>query len=98
MATISRKKALNLMVSAYNSKHSEYLPRLMAEDMDSSSLFEFREEVVAKIQAGLNPSQVVDDMVDTAIRVINVRRRTSGQCVKLSDVISDELRDMLRAI
>lgn len=95
--TLSRKKALALMSDAYNSKHEQYLPRLMAEDMESKHLFEFREQVVAKIQAGENPSKVVDDMIDTAIRVTLVRRRTSNDYnPKLSDVLTDEMRDALR--
>lgn len=95
--TISRKKAIDLMSKTYNAKHPEYLPRLMAEDMDSSSLFEFREMVVAKIQAGENPTKVVDDMIDTAIRVTLVRRRTSNDYnPKIADVLTDELRDLLR--
>ena len=94
---ISRKKAVDLMSKTYNAKHPEYLPRLLAEDMDSTHLFEFREMVVAKIQAGEDPTKVVDDMIDTAIRVTQVRRRTSNDYnPKIADVLTDELRDMLR--
>lgn len=95
--TISRKKAVSLMSSTYNAKHPEYLPRLLAEDMDATHLFEFREMVVAKIQAGEDPTKVVDDMIDTAIRVTQVRRRTSNDYnPKIGDVLTDELREMLR--
>lgn len=94
---ISRKKALELMAKTYNAKHPEYLPRLMAEDMDSTHLFEFREMVVAKIQGGEDPTKVVDDMIDTAIRVTLVRRRTSNDYnPKIADAVSDELREALR--
>ncbi|AWY08562.1 hypothetical protein HOT49_gp303 [Erwinia phage vB_EamM_Alexandra] len=95
--TISRKKALDLMAKTYNAKHPEYLPRLMAEDMDSTNLFEFREMVVEKIRAGEDPAKVVDDMIDTAIRVTLVRRRTSNDYnPKISDVLTNEMRDLLR--
>lgn len=95
--TISRKKALELMAKTYNAKHAEYLPRLMAEDMDSKHLFEFREMVVAQIQEGKDPSKVVDDMIDTAIRVTLVRRRTSNDYnPKIADAVTDELREALR--
>ncbi|MEG0374748.1 MAG: hypothetical protein RR672_03870 [Raoultibacter sp.] len=94
---ISRKKALNLMTAAYNAKHPEYLPRLMAEDMDSKHLFEFREMVVDKIQRGEDPAKVIDDMIDTAIRVTLVRRRTSNDYnPKIADVLTDEMRELLR--
>ncbi|QZE58859.1 hypothetical protein pEaSNUABM28_00302 [Erwinia phage pEa_SNUABM_28] len=95
--TISRKKALELMSKTYNAKHPEYLPRLMAEDMDSKDLFEFREDVVAQIRAGKDPVKVVDDMIDNAIRVTLVRRRSSNDYnPKIADVLTDEIRDLLR--
>ncbi|QZE59541.1 hypothetical protein MPK66_gp297 [Erwinia phage pEa_SNUABM_2] len=95
--TISRKKALELMAKTYNAKHPEYLPRLMAEDMDSKDLFEFREDVVAQIREGKDPVKVVDAMIDNAIRVTLVRRRSSNDYnPKISDVLTDEIRDMLR--
>lgn len=94
---ISRKKALTLMVTVYNAKHPEYLPRLMAEDMDSKDLFEFREDVVAQIQQGKDPAKVIDDMIDNAIRLTLVRRRMSNDYnPKISDVLTDELREQLR--
>lgn len=97
--TISRKKALDMMAKTYNAKHPEYLPRLMTEDMDSKDLFEFREMVVAKIQSGEDPAKVVDEMIDTAIRVTLVRRRTSNDYVpKISDVLTDEMRELLRSL
>ncbi|QYW03260.1 hypothetical protein pEaSNUABM14_00301 [Erwinia phage pEa_SNUABM_14] len=96
---ISRKKALDLMAKTYNEKHPEYLPRLMKEDMNAKDLFEFREDVVAQIQAGLNPAKVVDDMIDNAIRVTTMRRRMSNDYnPKISDVLTDELREELRKL
>lgn len=95
--TITRKKALNLMATTYNAKHPEYLPRLLAEDMDSKHLFEFREMVLEKIQRGEDPAKVIDDMVDTAIRVTLVRRRSSNDYnPKIADVLTDEMRELLR--
>lgn len=94
---ISRKKALNLMAQTYGAKHPEYLPRLMKEDISAQDLFEFREMVVEQIRAGKNPAQVVDEMIETAIRVITVRRKMSNDYnPKIADVLTDELRDALR--
>lgn len=96
---ISRKKAVDSMTKVYSANHSRYQVMLMSEDMGPESLFPFREQVIADIQRGRNPLEVVDNMVATAIRTTLLERRMSNAYnPQLRDVISDEVRDLLNQL
>lgn len=96
---ISRKKAVDAMTKVYSDNHGRYQVMLMAENIGPESLFPFREQVIAKIQRGKNPLEVVDSMIETAIRTTLLERRMSNAYnPQLRDVISDEVRDLLNQL
>ncbi|WOL24536.1 hypothetical protein fHeYen902_190 [Yersinia phage fHe-Yen9-02] len=96
---ISRKKAIQIMVDTYSAKHNEIQIRLMAEYMDAKDLFPLRESLIEAIMRGVNPSDAVEDVIDTAIRLRDIERRTSNSYVpQLRDVISPELRAELNRL
>lgn len=96
---MSRKKATDLMVKAYSEKHPQILVRLMAEGLTAEAFFPHRERVIADIQRGKKPETVIDDVVDTVLRLHDIERRSVNSYVpQLRDVISPELRDELNRL
>lgn len=96
---ISRKKAVDAMTKVYSDNHGRYQVMLMSENMGPNDLFKFREQVIADIQRGKNPLAVVDSMVETAIRTVLLERRMSNAYnPQLRDVITDEVRDLLKQL
>ena len=96
---ISRKKAVEAMTKVYSANHGRYLVMLTNEDMSANDLFKFREQVISEIRSGRNPLEVVDNMIETAIRTTLLERRMSNAYnPQLRDVLTDEIRDLLKQL
>lgn len=96
---ISRKKAVDAMTKVYSANHGRYQVMLMSEEMGPDALFKFREQVIADIQHGTNPLVAVDSMVETAIRTTLLERRMSNAYnPQIRDVLTDEIRDLLKQL
>lgn len=96
---ISRKKAVDAMTKVYSANHGRYQVMLMKEDMTATDLFKFREQVISDIRSGKNPLEVVDGMIETAIRTTLLERRMSNAYnPQLRDVMTDEIRDLLKQL